>query len=98
MEEIVYPLKRIGKFEIAWHLICSEKFDILRLLMGRCFVLQATRNMDEIQYIAVHNFFDEIEDGQIISNYEIIFEQGDDDILSARFVKQDSCPACGKRI
>lgn len=71
--------RRIGKFRISRDLI-EDSPQAVRELMGRCIVIQAMYSfaIDDVEYIALCDDFDEIDEGDFPLEYIALWRKYDD--------------------
>lgn len=72
-------LHKRGKFSVSMEII-RENPDFVMKLMGMCVIVRAERMFvnDSIEYIALSELFDEVEEGHQIPEYNMIHIEDDD--------------------
>jgi hypothetical protein len=72
-------MDRLGQFEIGLDLI-AEMPDLVRRIMGECIIMRAEYLYDRkcVTYTAIHDAFEEREQGTAAPIYEPSYDQDDD--------------------
>jgi hypothetical protein len=69
--------KRIGRFEMSRELIERDP-ETARAIMGRCIVVRCEMmyEHDTLEYVALSPDFDEVQQGMIAPEYDVIISEG----------------------
>jgi hypothetical protein len=70
-------VKRAGVFYLPFEVL--ESFDTsAKRIMGKCIVFRAETlwHMQQVEYYAISDCFEEVPEGQVIPHYEWIFDEG----------------------
>ena len=70
--------RRIGRFTISSRMI-ERSPEIVRAAMGRCIIVRCEMlfEFDALEYVAISPDFDEVQQGMISPEYEVIIDNGD---------------------
>lgn len=83
-------MMRIGKFSIDVRMIEREP-KVCMQVMGMCIVIRA-EDMSfvrkTIEYTAISDWFDEVPDGNIIPEYDVVVQRDDSRNVSVNFCKR----------
>ncbi len=84
--------RKIGKFSLVYSTVLSEEtvhIYALRLLFSNAIIIATTPNpeLDVIEYLAISDYFQEINPGDVIPVYQPIFSSVDETSLELKFNK-----------
>ena len=82
--------KRLGRFRIDWEILQRHP-EFVKRCMGECIIIQARDHafdFEGIEYVAISDWFDEIQTGEAIPYYDLFCVEGSfEDTLKFMFMR-----------